>query len=253
MSNNEADDVLLSALLDKELSAEDAARLEQRLAREPKLRARLDSLERADSAVRDRYAGVVAEPLPQSLRELLDGNELPVDNVVPLARPTRVPSLALPMALAASVALAIGVSLGIVLAPTRQAGDAAGLVADSGLVAPGTALFDVFETVPSAESRALPGDIIATPVLTFGTANGDYCREIELASVRGATQMLGCRRDAEWRLILASFTASANTDGVYRPASGPSPALDAAIDDLIEGAPLDAAAERELMSRGWER
>jgi hypothetical protein len=253
MSNSESDDILLSALLDKELSAEDAARLEQRLAREPNLRARLDALGRADSAVRHRYAGVVDEPLPQPLRELLGVHERPADNVVSLARQTRAPSFALPVALAASVALAIGVSFGIVLAPGRQAGDAAGFVADSGLVPAGTALFDVFENVPSAESRALPGDVTATPVLTFGTGNGDHCRELELASVRGATQMLGCRRNGEWRLILASYTASASTDGVYRPASGPSPALDAAIDELIEGAPLDAAAERELMSRGWRR
>jgi hypothetical protein len=253
MSNSESDDVLLSALLDKELSAQDAARLEQRLAQEPKLRMRLDALERADSAVRRRYASVVDEPLPQSLRDLLGVNQPPPDNVVPLTRPTRAPWFALPAALAASVALAIGVSLGIVLAPGRQVGDAAGFVADSGLVAAGTALFDVFERVPSAESRALPGDVTATPLLTFGTRNGDSCRELELASVRGATRMLGCRRNGEWRLILASFTASASTDGVYRPASGPSPALDAAIDEIIDGVPLDAAAERELMSRGWVR
>ncbi len=65
--------------------------------------------------------------------------------------------------------------------------------------------------------------------------------------MRGATQMLGCRRDAEWRLLLSSYTASTSADGVYRPASGPSPALDVAIDELIEGVPLDEAAERELL------
>ncbi len=74
MTNSESDDVLLSALLDEELSAEDAARLEQRIAREPQLRARLDALARTDKAVRDRYASVADEPLPQSLRELLDAN-----------------------------------------------------------------------------------------------------------------------------------------------------------------------------------
>jgi hypothetical protein len=74
---------------------------------------------------------------------------------------------------------------------------------------------------------------------------------VELVSARGATQLLGCRRDAGWRLLLSSCAASASPDGVYRPASGPSPALDAAIDELIEGVPLDATAERDVMSRGW--
>lgn len=250
MSDNETDDVLLSALLDGELSAEEAARLEQRIAREPTLRARLDALERTDKAVRDRFAGVVDEPLPQSLRELLGADEAPAGNVVPLVQPVRAPSFALPMALAASVTLAIGVALGIVLAPGRQAGDTA-FVADGGIIPPGSALFEVLESVPSAESSGLPGELTAMPVLTFATGNGAFCRELDLSSARGATQMLACRRDGEWRLQLASYSAGATTDGVYRPASGPSPALDAAISELIDGAPLGAADERELIARGW--
>lgn len=250
MSNNESDDVLLSALLDGELSAQDAAQLEQRIAREPELRARLDALERADKAVRERYAGVVDEPLPQALRDLLGADAPRADNVVPLARPARAPSFVLPTALAASVALAVGLAFGVVLAPDRQGRDR-DFIANAGSVAPGSALFEVFERVPTAESRALPGDVTATPSLTFATQSGDYCREVEVASERGATQLLGCRRDAQWRLVLSSYSPSVSTDGVYRPASGPSSVLDAAIDELIEGAPLEAAAERELMSRGW--
>ena len=48
-----------------------------------------------------------------------------------------------------------------------------------------------------------------------------------------------------------SYLVSTTSDGVFRPASGPSPAIDAAIEDLIDGAPLDPAAERELMGSGW--
>ena len=65
--------------------------------------------------------------------------------------------------------------------------------------------------------------------------------------------MLACRRDGGWRIAHASYAAATAPDGVYRPASGPSPAIDAAIDELIDGVPLEAEAERALMSRGWTR
>jgi hypothetical protein len=216
------------------------------------LLARFEALERANGAVRDAYAGVVDEPLPQKLLDLLATEK---DNVVPLVarRPPERRSFASPTALAASIALAIGVALGIALAPGRQAPDALDLAAEGGAVAPGTALFEMLEEVPSAESRELSAGVTAVPVVTFGTADGGYCREVDVASTAGTTQMLACRRDGAWRLAHTSYVADATTDGVFRPASGPSPAIDAAIDELIEGAPLDAAAERELMRGGWAR
>jgi hypothetical protein len=246
------DDELLSALLDGAISPEDAARLEQRIQREPALRARLDVLERANTAVRDAYAGVVDEPLPQQLLELVEEHTAP-DNVVPLtARASFTRRLwTEPTALAAGIALMIGVALGIVLSPGRQAPDAIGLAAEGGAVAPGSALFEVLERVPGAESRELAAGVVATPVVTFRTAEGNYCREVDVTSAGGAAQMLACRRDGAWRLAHTSYAVSATVDGVFRPASGPSPAIDAAIDELIDGAPLDAAAEREILESGW--
>jgi hypothetical protein len=247
-----SDDELLSALLDGALSPEDAAQVEHRLELEPALRARFEALERANMAVRDAYAGVVDEPLPKPLLDLL-ATEEPAGNVVPLAarQPREGRAFRLPTALAASIALALGIALGIVIAPGRQAPDAIALAAEGGAVAPGTELFELLERVPSAESRELAAGITATAVLTFGTADGGYCREIDVASREGTTQMLACRRDGAWRLAHTSYFVSAPNDGVFRPASGPSPAIDAAIDELIDGAPLDAAAERELMDGGW--
>jgi hypothetical protein len=246
----QSDDELLSALLDGALTPDDAARLEQRLERELKLRARLDALERANTAVHDAYARVVDEPLPQGMLDLLGADAGRRDNVVPLAAKQSQQWSSLPLALAASIALVIGVTIGVLLNP-RYAASPLDLAANAGAVSRGTALYEVFERAPAAEARELSAGVTATPVLTFSTASGDYCRELELASAQGATQMLACRRDGDWRLVLASYSASTSPDGVYRPASGPSPAIDAAIDELIEGAPLDAAAERELIDRGW--
>jgi hypothetical protein len=247
-----ADDELLSALIDGALSPEDAARLEQRLDREPALRARLDALERANSVVRESYAGVVDEPLPKRVLDLLGPDR--ADNVVPLPKRGRSDgSFFSRTALAASIALAFGVALGILVAPDRPTPDAVALAAVVGAVAPGTPLADVLESVPSAESREVLAGVSATPVLTFATADGAYCREVDLASRAGTTQLLACRRDGAWRVAHATYTVAASTDGVFRPASGPSPAIDAAIEELIDGAPLEPAAERTLIERGWVR
>jgi hypothetical protein len=247
------DDELLSALLDGALAPDDAAQLEHRLESEPALRARFEALTRANAAVRDAYAAVVNEPLPKPLLDLLAAQPATPDNVVPLsprASRDRRPVVP-PTALAASIALAIGIALGVVIAPERQAPDAIGMAAEGGVVPPGSALYELLERVPSAEPRELSADVTATPVLTFGTAEGGHCREVDVESVGVTTQILACRRDSAWRLAHVSYVVNPTTDGVFRPASGASPGIDAAIDELIAGAPLDAAAERELIDSGW--
>ena len=77
---------------------------------------------------------------------------------------------------------------------------------------------------------------------------------MDIASAGGTSEVLACRRDAGWRIEVVNFAAAAQPgpDGLFRPASGPSPTIDAAIDALIDGAPLDAAAESELIERRWE-
>jgi hypothetical protein len=248
------DDEALSALLDGALPAEDAERLRQRLAREPALKARLDALEKADTAVRSAYMDVVDEPLPARVLELFGaGGCGGHGNVVelPARKPSRV--FTLPLAAAAGIALTIGLSLGIVLGSRTLAPDGMASITSSGVVAPGTELYEVFESVPSAETRALAAQVSATPRLTFGTADGGYCRQVDLTSARGRTETLACRRDGGWRLEVVSFAAEAETrpGGLYRPASGPSTPIDTAIDALIDGSPLGAAAERALIGREW--
>ncbi|HJR70117.1 MAG TPA: hypothetical protein VKA43_08775 [Gammaproteobacteria bacterium] len=249
MSDRETtnDDEALSALLDDALLPDDATELRRRLDREPALRSRLAALEQANTAVRKAYVDVVNEPLPASV---LDALTLPGENVVAF-RPRR-PLLMtlLPLAAAATIALVIGMSVGVRLGPGGSP-DAAGLVAEAGVVAPGTPLFAALDSLPSAATQAVGAGVIATPRLTFGANDGGYCRLVDLTSERSTTEALACRRDDEWLLEMVVFVERAPRDGVYRPASGPSPAIEAAVDSLIEGEPLDAAAERAVIGRGW--
>jgi hypothetical protein len=246
-----AEDEALSALLDGELTTEDAERLRQRIARHPALAARLAELEHADTAVRAAYRGVVDEPLPtEVLAMLARDRRAPVrGDVVDLATRSRpLPRKLAPLALAAGVALAVGIALGVLVAPRPPA--SAPLVAGAGPVERASALHDVLETEPSGSRRSL-GAVTVEPRLTFATAEGDFCRQIEVTGPDGTTTSLACRRGSAWQIVVATFAAGAASSGVYRPASGPQPAVDVVIDSLISGDPLDAEAERAAIARGW--
>ena len=248
------DDERLSALLDDALSADEARRLRERIARDPALKARMDALARADAAVRSAYSGILDEPLPARVLELLEPTARARADVVELpVRGRKSRFLSLPLAAAAGIALAVGLSLGVLIGPRAPGPDPLALAAVAGEVAPGTDLYAVLQSAPSAASRTLAADISATPRLTFRTTDGGYCRYVDLTNARGTTQTLACRRDGGWRVEVASFMPAAEAEAgrLYRPASGPSEPIDTAIDALIEGSPLAAAEERELIERGW--
>lgn len=267
------DDETLSAWLDGELTDERADELRARLDREPELAARLAQLEHTDERVRAAYAGVLDEPLPQSVLDLLapasehgaatrgsghgagdavdatrgsDHSAGDAGGADVIALRPRDPRrwLTLPVAAAAGIALAVGVLVGHLAGP----GPGPALVA--GIVEPGTTLHGVLQSAPSAETRALGPNFAATPRLTFRTAGGDYCRQIDVAVPGGTTETLGCRRGGRWQVELTAFAAAA-ADGAFRPAAGDSTPVRAAVDALLDGAPLDAEAERALIANGW--
>jgi hypothetical protein len=248
-----ADGEALSALLDGALTAAEAAQLKQRIAHDSALAARFAELERADTAVRDAYRDVVDEPLPRDVLALLAADRPARGGVVELgARGRPKPRMLLPLALAAGVALAVGVALGVLVAPRAPVSGA--LVAGAGPVDRASTLHAVLESQPSGSRRELDAGVTAEPRLTFATAAGDYCREIDVVSSRGTTTSLACRRGDGWQIEVAAFTAgAADGGGVYRPAAGPQSAVEDAIDSSISGDPLDAEAERAAIARGWAK
>jgi anti-sigma factor RsiW len=291
-----ADEEALSALLDGALFPDEAERMRERLSREPALQRRFEAMQKADAAVRDAYRGIVNEPLPERVLQLLqpaaggtagyadatgatasDDTESARDrtgasasgvgegaagdtNVVgftPRGKPswpTAKPDwFTLPTALAAGVALVAGGALSFLMLSQVRSDGTGALVAGAGIVERGAALYETLQTGTSGTTREIGAQATATPRLTFVDAAGDYCRQVDVASAAGTTYALACRRAGDWRLELASFTAQrAPSNGLYRPAAGETPeAIDAAIDAMIDGAPLSRAEEQQLVSRGW--
>jgi hypothetical protein len=254
MLSNE-DDELLSAFIDGMLPPGRAAVLKRRLEAEPALAARLKQLEHANAAVRDAYAPIAAEPLPQRVLDLIDAASDTTKaraGVADLAARRSIRGLRfapLPVSLAAGIALAVGVSLGYFVTSRGPAPDAA-LIANAGEIATGTALYDALETTASATTREIARGITVTPVLTFRSVDGDYCREIAIASGRGGGEALACRRDGGWRFEAVAFAAATSTNGGFRPASR-STVIDAAIDERIAGDPLDSSVEKAVIEQRW--
>lgn len=254
------DDAILSALIDDELPPEQAARLRARFAEDPVLAARYEALRRADGRVRRAFASADAGPMPEGVLRLLRDHE-EQDERPAAARSTKVVPLPglyrfyrPPVALAAGIALFfLGFVLARVLLPQAATAPELALADAAGVVSEASPLYRVLENLPSSETTRLPGALSATPRLTFEHVDGGYCRLVDVAGARDVSRTLACRTDGAWRLQLATFADAKPVPGDgYRLASGDrSAAIDRAIDDLIEGAPLGAEAEAELLRSGW--
>jgi anti-sigma factor RsiW len=247
-----ADDEALSALMDGALSDEEARSLRERLARDPALAARLTALERTEESVRDSYAGIVDEPLPGAVLDLLEGADH-ADNVVPL-RTWPQPHIAwIPSAIAAGIALAVGLTIGVSL-DTSIGGLEDLDFAGGGAIAPASVLHEVLESVPSGETRGLAAELAATPRFTFKALDGGYCRQVGFSSAGRQAETLACRKQGVWHVGVVVFAAEESPPAageVYRPASRAAGPLDAAVDALIDGSPLGAELESRVMESGW--
>jgi hypothetical protein len=108
------------------------------------------------------------------------------------------------------------------------------------------ALRAALETRPSG-TVAPTDDAAVSILLTLRTRSGALCRLYE--SRAGTTaEGLACRDDAGWKIVAWDATV-ARSEGFHT--AGASAVLDAAMERL-GGEPLDAAAEREALARGWQ-
>ena len=188
-------------------------------------------------------------------------------------------------AVAFALLLALGLSLGLSGQMLRRSGDGDLAATETGLVmrekgrliASG-ALRDALETLPSGTRMAVaaPQGASVHTVLSFRNRSGQYCRQYEVGLAGGqlvagqliAGQLiagLACRGDdGAWGVDLqakaefnaGSAAAKAKSEGArgeHTTASGTSgvAALEARIDELIEGDAFGREEEAELLKKSW--
>jgi hypothetical protein len=247
MTHEPIDAAKLAALVDGELPAEEAARIEAAAAQDATLAARLKVARDLRAGVAAAYGEVVAEPVPERLLRAARGGGEVVDLArVRSARDRRglPPRLVRWGAVAASVAAAFLVGR----LATPSLGPPASIATDGGggMLAQGP-LAQALQTQLAATQS---GDAPVKIGVSFRAADGDYCRTFAL---KGASAVAGlaCRRPSGWRIQIA-MAAPPAASATYRLAGEetPAPVLQA-MDQMIQGAPLDAVGEAKAKAAGW--
>jgi hypothetical protein len=226
------DDERLMAYADGELSAAERAEIEAALAEDEALREKIAAHQRLRARVSAAFDATLAEPVPERLTAALTPRGAEVVNLA--ERRAAKWSAREWSAMAASVAAGLLIGVGVM-------NTQAPLIAttDSGLAARG-ALAQALDTQLASDNAQ------AVRIgLSFRAQDGRYCRTFDLT--RGETSGLACRNDDGWAVAMAAQSVAG---GEIRMA-GASEEILAAVDQMIDGEPLDAAAERQARDASW--
>lgn len=242
-------DEILMAYADGELDAATRAAVEAAMATDPQVAQRVARQRALRGRLRAAFDPVLDEPLPERLLESVRGAPAPrpAANVIPLKRKAA-PHWSWPQWGAIAAGLVGGALLGPLL--LRTPAGAALVTRDGQVLASGALARALTEQLASNQPPGAPVQI----GVSFRARNGDYCRTFVLRE-KSALAGLACRGHETWRLeVLAQNPTSPAAPAGYRPAGSALPAsVTRTLDELVQGEPLDAAAEAAARARGWNR
>jgi len=227
------DSATVAAFIDGELDDLTARRIEREATSDPALAAEVARHRALKARLAAHYAPVADEPVPERLRALLTPDAA-VDTSLAARREVRRLRFA-PIhwgAIAASLLLGLAVGMKPWM-PAADVTSADGLLVASGPLA--SALDTQLASNQPAEAEIRIG-------LSFRDRDGRYCRSFEGRALSG----IGCRDGTGWAL---ERTLRGRGGADYRQAS--SGELAAAAAAMMDGGPLDAAAERAARGAGW--
>ena len=185
----------LMAYADGELAAERRRALDDALAADATLRARVAALRARRQQVASAYAGVLDEPVPERLRTLLAP---PASATVIDLAGARVRKVERGLSWAhwggMAACVLLGVLMGLLFAP--RSGDAL-LGEHGGHLVAGGALAQALNAQLASEAQ--PTSAVAVQ-LSFVDKGGRYCRTFSSAQIAG----LACRDGAAWSVVVAS-------------------------------------------------
>jgi hypothetical protein len=244
-------DETLMAYADDEVDAATRAIVEAAMRDDPQVRRRVAHHRALREVVKGAFAAVIDEPVPQRLIAAARG--APADNVVDLAgardaAAVKAPRRGLrgwqPAAMAAS--LLLGLALGYL---GWRGSNALVTVSAHGELVAGAGLAEALSSQLSADH---PPGTVAMTGLSFRAKTGDYCRTFALTATH-ANSGLACREGGSWKVkVLAQSSESpANSSGFRPAASADSAAVRAAVEESIDGEPLDQAGEIAARQGNW--
>lgn len=230
----------LSRFIDGELADSEAEAVSAAIAADAGLAARLDRLRSVDRFFADAVSAIGRSPLPQSIRGLIEEEVVPA-RAAGMRRKSApfVSRWRAPIAIAASFALGVVGAVGLM-----RTIDGRGTPLAAGPIAAGSRLAAALDSVASGERHRI-GAAAVTPILSYRTTDGLFCRELRWDSGADSAHGVACRKSGAWTLHVVAAEPAANG---YRPASS-SPAVDAFVDGTIASDPLSGAEERAFLLR----
>lgn len=241
-------DEQLSAFLDGELPEQETNELASALENDVQLATRMERLGSATTAYLAAVSEIDARPLKAELQAAMAAP--PAAHIIPLRRRSiatfvlehRAMAAGLVCAAAVASVMSASVKQGVVdpLAPGMD-----------GYIVASSELYRVLETGRTGDGATAVDGTTATPRLTFASTSGDFCRQFDLTTAKGATSAIACREHGGWRTQVVAYGLS-KSEGDYQTASAErSPALEAFMDKYMEGAPLSAEDEAKAIQNKW--
>lgn len=233
----EADDKFF-AWLDGELSGDEAAEMQARVASSPELSALADKHRAMRARLKQAFDPIAGAPVPERLRAAAHP---PQSEIVDFGAARRARESRrwrpLPQWAAMAATLAVGILVGTAI-PQRSGAPVE--VQDGTMYA------------AASLARALDTQLASAPTgdtrigLTFRDQAGAVCRTFMQPQSSG----LACRDDGRWHLR-GLFGAPEGPGSAYRMAAGMDPNLAALVDTTMAREPFDAAAEKAARDKGW--
>lgn len=245
----------LMAYVDGELNAEMRAQVEAAMALDPLLMREVEKQQALREQLQSTFADVLQEPVPDRL--IAAARTAPAaakqGNVVELAgaRANKAGKIAgrwaLPQWAAMAACLVVGVFIGHQLLRSPASGPVA---SENGHLVARGALAQALSTQLASEPS--PNEAVHIAV-TFRDGDGNYCRTFALKD-GSALAGLACRQDNAWRVEALSQGSPENGgSGGYRMAGAElPPSVLQAVQERIEGDPLDAAGEQTAREKRWK-
>ncbi len=244
----------LMAYVDGELDADTRAAVETAMASDPDVARRVARQQVLRQKLRATFDGVLDEAVPDRLiataRDAPAGSPDSKVSDLSRARTERdarfVPRWSWPQWGAMAASLILGMLLGQALWRAPASGP---IVARDGRLIAQEALD---EALSSQLASKQPLDAQIGMGLSFRSKSGEYCRTFMVREGRGLAG-IACREGDVWAVqVIAPDDSPGSPDGGYRMAGAELPVLVLqAVEERIEGDPLDANAEAAARESGW--
>ncbi|HUG24435.1 anti-sigma factor family protein [Piscinibacter sp.] len=236
-------DDTLARYVDGELDAAVRAQVEAAIAADPELSGRAQQHRALRGLLSATYDSVLDEPVPDRLRDAAQPADAKVVDSAPRRDAARI---RVGWTWAQWGGMAAALLVGILVGRGMPGDD---IAAEGGqLVARGR----LAQALSTQLASTQPPDAAVKIGLSYLSRTDAYCRSFALVGTQ--TAGLACRRGDDWALRLLAQDGAAAGSGDLRQAASPVPAsVLRAVEEDMQGDPLDAQGERAALQKGWRR